>query len=98
MSSVSTTNKRPASPFLKTTQHLINVASLPILATLAALIVGGIVIWITSGSLLTVFQAYAGLFRGAFIKTARLFRVVGGYLSIHLAQPGSCSWLLKRSI
>jgi simple sugar transport system permease protein len=48
--------------------NLIEVARLPILATLAALVIGGIVIWITSGSLVTVFQAYAGLLRGAFIK------------------------------
>jgi simple sugar transport system permease protein len=68
MSNAAAPNLRTASSFRKSVQNLINVASLPILATLAALIVGGIVIWITSGSLLTVIQAYVGLFRGAFLK------------------------------
>lgn len=41
---------------------------IPILAILAAFLIGGIIIWITSGSLMTVFEAYWGMIRGAFIK------------------------------
>ena len=39
-----------------------------LLALFTAFLLGGVVIWITSGSLDTVVEAYAGLFRGAFIK------------------------------
>ncbi len=42
--------------------------STPLLAILTAFILGGLVIWITSGSLPTVFEAYSGLVRGALIK------------------------------
>jgi ABC-type uncharacterized transport system permease subunit len=42
--------------------------STPLLAILTAFILGGLVIWITSGDLSTVFEAYSGLFRGALIK------------------------------
>ena len=41
---------------------------LPFLALIIALVLGALVIWITSGSLTTVFDAYGGLIRGAFIK------------------------------
>ncbi len=40
----------------------------PILALFTAFLVGGLVIWFTSGSLLNVWEAYSGLFRGAFLK------------------------------
>ena len=45
---------------------------MPILAVLAAFLVGGVVIWVTSGSLLTVFQALTGMFQGAFFKQRAL--------------------------
>jgi general nucleoside transport system permease protein len=41
---------------------------IPFLAILAAFAVGGIIIWITSGSLMTVVEAYWGMIRGAFLK------------------------------
>lgn len=41
---------------------------LPLLAILTAFVLGGIVIWVTSGSLPSVFQAYEGMIRGAFLK------------------------------
>ncbi len=50
----------------------LNLLSMPALALLVALVLGAIVIWITSGSLLTVGEAYAGLVRGAFFKQRAL--------------------------
>ncbi|MFZ6027044.1 MAG: ABC transporter permease [Chloroflexota bacterium] len=41
---------------------------MPLLALGVAFLIGGIVIWVTSGSLVTVFEAYWGLLRGAFFK------------------------------
>jgi general nucleoside transport system permease protein len=41
---------------------------LPLLALIIALVLGALVIWITSGSLTTVIDAYGGLIRGAFVK------------------------------
>ncbi len=41
---------------------------LPFLALVTALLVGALVIWVTSGNLLTVFDAYVGLVRGALFK------------------------------
>ena len=41
---------------------------LPLLAVVTAFVLGGIVIWVTSGSLETVFLAYEGLLRGALFK------------------------------
>ena len=41
---------------------------MPLLAILLAFVVGGLVIWVTSGSLATVADAYIGLARGAFFK------------------------------
>jgi ABC-type uncharacterized transport system permease subunit len=41
---------------------------IPFLAIFAAFLVGGVIIWITSGSLMTVVEAYWGMIRGAFIK------------------------------
>ncbi|HEY3290718.1 MAG TPA: ABC transporter permease [Anaerolineae bacterium] len=40
----------------------------PILAVFTALLLGALVIWVTSGSVETVFSAYGGLIRGAFFK------------------------------
>jgi len=42
--------------------------SMPALALVSAFVLGVIVIWITSGSLATVLQAYDGLIRGALFK------------------------------
>lgn len=41
---------------------------MPLLAIVTAFALGGVLIWITSGSLDTVFLAYEGLLRGAFFK------------------------------
>ena len=41
---------------------------MPLLAILTAFILGAVVILITSGSFTTVFRAYEGMIRGAFIK------------------------------
>ncbi len=49
-------------------QHIIDLFSMPALATLTAFVLGALVIWITSGQLQSVGQAYGGLVRGAFIK------------------------------
>ncbi len=49
-------------------QHIIDLFSMPALAILTAFVLGALVIWITSGQLETVGQAYGGLVRGAFIK------------------------------
>ena len=46
--------------------RLLRTLSAPLLAILTAFILGALVIWLTSGSLLTVFQAYQGLINGAF--------------------------------
>ena len=43
-------------------------SSMPLLAILLAFAIGGLVIWVTSGSLITVVDAYVGLLRGAFFK------------------------------
>jgi len=48
-------------------QKSLSVLSTPILAVLASLILVGFVIFITSGSLTTVFQAYQGMIEGAFL-------------------------------
>ena len=42
--------------------------SMPLLAIFTAFLIGGIVIWITSGSFQTVVEAYTGLIRGALFK------------------------------
>jgi ABC-type uncharacterized transport system permease subunit len=49
-------------------RRLANLLAMPALALFTAFLVGGVIIWITSGSLATVFEAYSGLIRGAFIK------------------------------
>jgi simple sugar transport system permease protein len=41
---------------------------MPLVSTLFAFILGGVVIWLTSGSFQTMLQAYDGLLRGAFFK------------------------------
>jgi simple sugar transport system permease protein len=47
---------------------VLEVLAMPALAILTAFLLGGIVIWVTSGQLSTVFDAYGGLIRGAFFK------------------------------
>ncbi|HEX7589102.1 MAG TPA: hypothetical protein VF478_12365, partial [Anaerolineae bacterium] len=47
----------------------LDVLSMPALATLMGFIGGALIIWLTSGSLGTVFVAYAGMINGAFLKT-----------------------------
>lgn len=53
------------SPWLKT----LDVLGMPALAILLGFIGGALIIWITSGSLETVFAAYLGMLNGAFFKT-----------------------------
>ena len=49
-------------------QRIVNLLSMPALALVTALVLGAVVIFITSGRLETVGEAYWGLLRGAFIK------------------------------
>jgi ABC-type uncharacterized transport system permease subunit len=42
--------------------------AMPALALVTAFLIGGVIIWITSGSLATVGEAYLGLIEGAFFK------------------------------
>jgi general nucleoside transport system permease protein len=53
-------------------QQMLKTISAPLLAILTAFILGALVIWVTSGSLGTVFQAYVGLINGAFFTTRGL--------------------------
>jgi general nucleoside transport system permease protein len=53
-------------------QQMLKAISAPLLAILTAFILGALVIWVTSGSLLSVFQAYQGLIDGAFFTTRGL--------------------------
>ncbi len=48
--------------------RVLDTLSMPLLAILTAFVLGGVVIWITSGSFQTVLEAYSGLFRGALVK------------------------------
>ncbi len=58
----------PASP----ARRVLNLLSMPILAVLTAFVIGGVLIWVTSGDLNTVIKAYSGLLRGAFFKERAL--------------------------
>jgi ABC-type uncharacterized transport system permease subunit len=53
---------------LRTVLHWLDLLSMPLLAILIAFAVGALIIWLTSGSLSKVVDAYDGLIRGAFIK------------------------------
>jgi general nucleoside transport system permease protein len=53
-------------------QQMLKAISAPLLAILTAFVLGAVVIWVTSGSLLSVFQAYQGLISGAFFATRGL--------------------------
>ena len=60
---------RPAGPsFRQSLLRILDVLSMPLLAIFTAFLIGGIVIWITSGSFQTVVEAYSGLIRGALFK------------------------------
>lgn len=56
------------SSFTITLQRTLASIGTPLLAILIAFVVGGLVIWITSGSLLTVYQAISGMLDGAFFE------------------------------
>jgi general nucleoside transport system permease protein len=58
----------PAFPWTALYRQLSTSLRVPLLAILTAFILGGVVIWVTSGSLPTVFDAYSGMIRGALIK------------------------------
>ncbi len=60
--------KTPAFPWNALYRQIWGGLKMPLLAILTAFILGGVIIWITSGSLPTVFQAYGGMIRGALIK------------------------------
>ena len=49
-------------------RRIIRALAMPVLAVFTAFVIGGILIWITSGSLNTVIEAYSGLLRGALFK------------------------------
>jgi ABC-type uncharacterized transport system permease subunit len=68
MSSSGPTLPNPRTAFASSFQKVLNVLGMPLLAILAAFLLGGLVIWVTSGSLITVFQAYSGMLEGAFFK------------------------------
>jgi ABC-type uncharacterized transport system permease subunit len=58
----------PPTPSRSLMLRILDVLSMPLLATLTAFVLGAIVIWITSGQFSAVLEAYGGLIRGAFIK------------------------------
>jgi ABC-type uncharacterized transport system permease subunit len=58
----------PTSTWRKRLSQFWEAIRIPTLAILAAFFLGGIIIWITYGSPLTVVEAYWGMIRGAFIK------------------------------
>jgi len=59
---------RPPARFRRILQRAWDVLAMPLLAIFTAFLVGGVVIWLTSGQLSAVFEAYGGLIRGAFFK------------------------------
>ena len=48
--------------------RVLDVLSMPVLAFIIAFVLGGVIIWVTSGDLNKVLKAYEGLVRGAFFK------------------------------
>ncbi len=68
MSDSNTAMPPARSSFAITLQKTANSIGMPLLAIVIAFIVGGLVIWVTSGSLLTVYQALSGMLSGAFIN------------------------------
>jgi len=63
----SATLTRP-NTFKSTLMRVLDRASMPALALVTAFVLGGVIIWITSGKFETVLRAYDGLVRGAFFK------------------------------
>lgn len=63
---------REATPKQSAWLRLMNLMSMPALAILTAFVIGALLILVTSGSFVTVGEAYWGLIRGAFIKTRGL--------------------------
>ena len=61
-----------AAPKQSALLRVLNMMSMPALAILTAFVLGGLLILISSGSFVTVGEAYWGLIRGAFIKTRGL--------------------------
>jgi simple sugar transport system permease protein len=67
--SISPALPRAAGPsFRQVLLRIVDTLSMPLLAIFTAFVIGGIVIWITSGSFQTVVEAYTGLIRGALFK------------------------------
>ena len=67
--SISPALPRSAGPsFRQALLRLVDTLSMPLLAIFTAFVLGGVVIWITSGSFQTVVEAYTGLIRGALFK------------------------------
>ncbi len=64
--------RAPETPRRAGLLRLLDVASMPAIATLLGFVGGGLIIWVTSGSLGTVFVAYQALIDGAFVKTRAL--------------------------
>jgi general nucleoside transport system permease protein len=58
----------PPTRFRRILRRAWDILAMPLLAIFTAFLAGGIVIWITSGQLSTVFEAYGGLIRGALLK------------------------------
>jgi ABC-type uncharacterized transport system permease subunit len=49
--------------------YLLDMLSTPALALVTAFVLGGLIIWVTSGNPATIFAAYSGMANGAFFKT-----------------------------
>lgn len=67
--SSSSENRAPGSAERSALLRILDTLSMPALATLMAFIGGGLIIWVTSGSLGTVVAAYQGMINGAFFET-----------------------------
>ena len=63
----SATRARP-STVRSALMRMLDRAKMPALALVTAFVLGAVIIWITSGSFLTIADAYGGLVRGAFVK------------------------------
>ena len=68
MSNSGTALQKPRASLSNILLQILRSLSMPLLAVATAFLLGGLVIWATSGSLLSVFQAYQGLFAGALFK------------------------------
>lgn len=70
--SESSTTLPASSPLKKVFRQAVNTLSVPLIAILTAFLLGGIVIWVTAGSIVPALQAYEGMLRGAFFKERAL--------------------------